>query len=98
MATRYFQNLFTSSEAVDPSHLLTGIDSKIPVEINRALMKKYTAAEVHEALKGMGPTKVPGRDGFPAIFFQKFWQEIVDFCLGILNNGENFGSFNQRLC
>ncbi|XP_012477492.1 uncharacterized protein LOC105793109 [Gossypium raimondii] len=77
VATRYFQNLFTSSEVGDPSHLLTGIDSKIPVEINRALMKKYTAEEVHEALKGMGPTKAPGRDGFPAIFFQKFWHIVA---------------------
>ncbi|MBA0754491.1 hypothetical protein Gogos_021309, partial [Gossypium gossypioides] len=98
-ATMYFQKLFTSSGIGDPSYLLTGIKNNIPAKINRVLMSKFTAEEVYEALRGMDPTKVPGHDGFPAIFFQKYWHivgtEIANFCLGILNKGENFGPFNQ---
>ncbi|KAK5840244.1 hypothetical protein PVK06_009133 [Gossypium arboreum] len=47
----------------------------------------------------MGPTKAPGHDGFPAMFFQRYWhivgKEIVEYCLGILNNNEEVASFNN---
>lgn len=62
-------------------------------------MSAFTADELYSALKGMGPTKAPGPDSFPAIFFQKFWhivgKETSNFCLDILNNGATFGNLNQ---
>lgn len=37
----------------------------------------------------MGPTKAPGPDGFPALFFQQYWhivgEEVTSFCLDYLN-------------
>lgn len=62
-------------------------------------MTTYSAEEVYATLKGMGPTKASGHDGFPAIFFQKFWhiigKETTNFCLEILNNGASIGTLNQ---
>ncbi|KAA3463879.1 reverse transcriptase [Gossypium australe] len=55
--------------------------------------------EIQIALEGMGPTKAPGADGFPALFFQRYWhivgQDVTDYCLGILNNAQDFGDFNN---
>lgn len=36
------------------------------------LLKQYTSEDVVAALKDMGPTKAPGMDGFPTLFFQNF--------------------------
>ena len=57
--------------------------------MNQLLIAKYKEEEIIEALNNIGPTKASGPDGFPAIFFQKFWhivgREVTNFCLEILN-------------
>ncbi|KAL1101808.1 hypothetical protein V6Z11_D05G321400 [Gossypium hirsutum] len=97
-ATLFFQKLFTSKGVGELSYLLTGIEEKITLEINEDLMGKFKEEEVHLALKGMGPTKAPGPDGFPALFFQQYWhivgKEVTIFCLEILNSDKNLGHTN----
>lgn len=55
--------------------------------------------EVHQALKAMGAIKALSMDGFPAIFFQKFWvimrHDVCSFCLGVLNDGLGLESVNR---
>ncbi|KAA3486530.1 reverse transcriptase [Gossypium australe] len=94
-ATLYFQNLFMSNGVGDLSHLLQGIKKSISPDINAALLSTYTEEEVFSALKGMEPTKAPGPDGFPALFFQRYWHIVTTFYLGILNNDHNFGQLNS---
>ncbi|KAA3488997.1 reverse transcriptase [Gossypium australe] len=81
------------------SHLLQGIEKRISSDINASLLSTFTEEVVVSALKEMGPTKAPGPDGFPAIFFQKYChivgKDVASFCLGILNNGQNFGHLNS---
>ncbi|KAA3468942.1 reverse transcriptase [Gossypium australe] len=47
----------------------------------------------------MGPTKAPGIDGFPAIFFQRYWHivgnAVIDYCLGVLNDKKSMEDFNK---
>ncbi|KAA3481590.1 reverse transcriptase [Gossypium australe] len=94
----YFENLFASEGVADPKNVLDGIERCISQEINDNLQSPFTEDEVYAALKGMGPLKAPGSDGFPTLFFQKYWhivgKEVLKYCLGILNHGKEIESAN----
>ncbi|KAK5777284.1 hypothetical protein PVK06_045251 [Gossypium arboreum] len=75
-ASNYFQNLFTSKGVGNLSYLLTGINTNVSSDINTDLLVPFTAEEVFSALKGIGPTKALGCDGFSALFFQRFWHKF----------------------
>ncbi|KAA3455485.1 reverse transcriptase [Gossypium australe] len=98
-ATSYFQKLFTSNRVGNPSYLLRGINRNISSDQNVTLSVTYTEEEVISALKGMGPTKAPGPDSFPALFFQRYWhivgKDVTKFCLGILNTDQGFEQLNS---
>ncbi|KAH1046373.1 hypothetical protein J1N35_037157 [Gossypium stocksii] len=91
IAQVYFSDLFTTRGIGDLNHILSGINHCVSDNMNQALVASYKEVEIVEALKGMGPTKASKADGFPAIFYQKFWyiigKDVCDFCLDILNNG-----------
>ncbi|KAL5555894.1 hypothetical protein UlMin_038130 [Ulmus minor] len=66
--------------------------------MNNSLLKPFNEDEVKAAVFGMHPTKAPGFDGMPALFFQKYWQflgqDVTRTCLGLLNsNCDNQSSF-----
>jgi hypothetical protein len=41
--------------------------------MNERLCKDYSDDEIGNALFQIGPLKAPGKDGFPARFFQRHW-------------------------
>jgi hypothetical protein len=43
---------------------------------NRLLVEAFTKEEVRQALFQMEHNKTPGLDGFPAKFFQAFWEVV----------------------
>jgi hypothetical protein len=43
---------------------------------NRILTDNFTEKEVHAAIMQMEKNKAPGPEGFPAEFYQKFWDVI----------------------
>jgi hypothetical protein len=67
------------------------MEARVTEEMNTALLRNYTKAEVERALSQMHPLKSPGPDGFLAYFYQRSWPtvhaEVCRAVLDFLNNG-----------
>jgi hypothetical protein len=46
-------------------------------EENRILTAGFSEKEVYDAIMQMEKNKAPGSDGFPAEFYQRFWDTIL---------------------
>lgn len=94
-----FFELFQSKGVSDPSFILSRIPIVISDKENEKLTGLFTEEEVILTLKDMTPTKASTNDCFPTFFFQTCWSildvDIIEYCLGILNNGLNFDKINS---
>lgn len=73
MLCEYFTNIFTTTSPT-PDHLAAAVadlPTKITWEMESHLDKPFTEEEVVVALTHICPTKAPGLDGLPTVFFQK---------------------------
>lgn len=99
LATKYFQELFTTNPIQDNSILMNRMEPCVEMYHNEALTKKLLAEEVYDVIKIMASLKAVGNDGFPAFFFQKYWHlvgnDIVRYCLDVLNEGKIFDAINK---
>ena len=98
MVNSYFQNLFTGDDSLVQHHLLDLYDERVTSEMNDRLCAEFSEKEISDSLFQMGPLKAPGKDGFPARFFQKNWLvmkgEIIRavqefFRTGVMPDGVN---------
>ncbi|XP_050211481.1 uncharacterized protein LOC126661668 [Mercurialis annua] len=99
----YFANLFESSNPSDQEiqKVTQHVEASITNEMNEKLIRSFTAEEVINAIRDTPATKAPGRDGFPALFFQKYWdivgEDVVKVCLNILNDDGDLRCINQTV-
>lgn len=89
LASDYFKNLFSASEVGSDEHVFGLVEKRVTESMNDTLLKLFTEEDIGAAVKMMAPLKAPGVDGFPTIFFQRYWNligpDISSYCLFILN-------------
>lgn len=81
------------------SRVVSSILIKVTEETNDELLRPFTREEIVKVVKGFHLTKTPGPDGFPSLFFQKYWEivrdQTVSDCLDILNNDRGVKDWNH---
>lgn len=79
--------------------VLNTVKGRVTEEMNNMLTAPYTSEEVVKALKEMHPTKAPGPDEMPALFYKKFWyvigEDTLTYVLDILNNNAPLEQINN---
>lgn len=78
---------------------LKEMPQRVTKDINEQLNQTFTEEEIVIDLKQMHPTKAPGPDGLPALFFHKHWkvvsEGVISTCMHILNSGGNIAPLNH---
>ena len=95
----YYENLFTTSQPEQIDDVVAKVSRVVTEEMNKALIREFTAPEVELAIKQMAPTKAPGLDGMPPVFYQKYWHvvgsDVTKAVLSCLNSWRILKSINH---
>ena len=100
VVTDYFDKLFSSSNPslLDMDTVFSCVKPKVSQSMNEHLSRPFTGEEIRKALANIPPTKSPGPDGMPGLFFQKYWdivgEEITEAALLVLNNEGDIHQWN----
>jgi hypothetical protein len=73
MTTSFFKDLYKADREVQPEIILDDVMPQISYDMNQKLCMEFSDEEIGTALFQIGPLKAPGKDGFPARFFQRHW-------------------------
>ncbi|XP_042990668.1 uncharacterized protein LOC122317666 [Carya illinoinensis] len=97
----FFTDLFTSSHPSGIDNCLSPLQKIITDDMFTFLSAVFTEIEVKEAVFSMNPLGSPGPDGFPALFFQKYWDtvgsNVTKASLEVLNGGKWNNTLNETL-
>ncbi|KAK3212813.1 hypothetical protein Dsin_017519 [Dipteronia sinensis] len=103
VVTKYFSGLFTAGVAYseDVDTVLNSLQPRLSPQSCNFLDTPFTLEEIWRAVFDMAPSKAPGPNGLPAIFFQKYWTtvgvRVTEACLNCLNGWDSMRDINRTL-
>ncbi|KAK2639502.1 hypothetical protein Ddye_027297 [Dipteronia dyeriana] len=87
----YFGDIYKSSQPCQEDIERVTCHVQPCLNTTMSVFWKFSTDEVQRAVFEMFPTKAPGPNGFPALFYQKIWPHVVAHvtksCLSVLNDG-----------
>ncbi|CAA0832090.1 Ribonuclease H-like superfamily protein [Striga hermonthica] len=99
----YFASLFQSTNPSEDSirAITDGVPPKVTDSMNQYLCSPFSAEEVKKATFDLGPEQAPGMDGFPGLFYQRFWnivgQDVCNEVLKVLNDDADIKAWNGTI-
>ena len=78
VAVEYFEDLYSSSPVNQALYdeVFTGFHSRVSSDMNADLTQVVTMEEIQQAVFDIGPHRAPGHDGFSAVFYHQFWEDL----------------------
>jgi hypothetical protein len=101
----HYQQLFLSyigsNFRLCVEEIIDCVQGRVTREMNESLLKPFTDEEIWEALENIGDLKALGADGFPTVFYKRFWYLIGDRVKqevgAILNGGDMPQGWNDTI-
>jgi mannosylglycoprotein endo-beta-mannosidase len=89
--SEYYKKLFGAPEQNTFSMMEERVADvpQLSPEENSILTKNFTQEEIFEAISQMEHNKAPGPDGFPAEFYQYFWDVLKDDLMAMFTHFQN---------
>ncbi|XP_056850872.1 uncharacterized protein LOC130500150 [Raphanus sativus] len=97
VAVQYFRDLFSTSSPTELDNSLRFVSEKVSLADNRLLLEKPSEQEIRKALFDINPDKAPGPDGMTSKLFQRFWREMRQDIIKLVQDFFVTGYFDPAL-